>query len=333
MTAYDTTIKEIQPGIFRIPIPVPLPLQFVYAYAIWDPEGFWLIDLGMDVDEARLAWDQADRDLGLGQHGIAGIIVTHYHPDHIGLAQFADEKWHAPIYLLEQEIMTARSVFEDTPPSPDLTSFMIQHGTPSDQVVLLEQEQSMRRTIVHLPPVMHALQAGHRFTLTNHTLQIVHQRGHTDHQAVVYDEVNELLFCGDQVLSRITPNISFWPNSDPNPLASYLDSLNELKAFPVRLALPAHEHLIDNLVERIDAIIAHHQERTAAVAEIVSHTPKTGYEVAKELFKRPLNAYQMRFAVSETLAHLEYLRLSGTVNRMEESPIRYRARASLNPFH
>ena len=326
MTSYDSIIKEIEPGIFRIPIPVPLPLQFVYAYAIWDPDGFWLIDLGMDVDEARHAWDQADRDLGLSQHGISGIIVTHYHPDHIGLAQYAHEKWHAPIYLLGQEIETARSVFEDRPPSPDLTAFMIQNGTPSDQVVLLEQEQSLRHTIVHLPPVMHALQVGQRFTLNNHTLQIVHQRGHTDHQAVVYDEVNQLLFCGDQVLSRITPNISFWPNSDPNPLASYLASLNELKTLPIRRALPAHEHLIDNLAERIDTILAHHRERTTTVAEIVSHTPKTGYEVAQELFKRPLNPYQMRFAVSETLAHLEYLRLCGVVDRGEESPIRYQAR-------
>lgn len=324
MKPYENTIKEIKPGIFRIPIPVPLPLQFVYAYAIWDPDGFWLIDLGMDVDEARAAWDQADRDLGLGQHGIRGIIVTHYHPDHIGLAQYADEKWHAPIYLLEEEIKTARSVFEETPPGPDLTAFMIQHGTPSDQVVLLEQEQSLRRTIVHLPPVMHALQAGQKIDLKNHSLQIIHQRGHTDHQAVIYEERTQLLFCGDQVLSRITPNISFWPDSDPNPLASYLASLEELKVFPVRLALPAHEHLIDNVNERIDVIIAHHQERTAAVMEIIRGTPKTGYEVAKELFKRPLNPYQMRFAVSETLAHLEYLRLNRKLVRVEGSPIRYR---------
>lgn len=325
MTPYDSTIREIQPGIFRIPIPVPLPLQYVYAYAITDPQGVWLIDLGMDVEEARAAWDQADRDLGLSQHTVAGIIVTHYHPDHIGLAQYAADKWQAPIYLLGDEITLARSIFEDTPPGPDLTAFMIQNGTPPDEVVLLEQEQSLRRTIVHLPPVMHPLKAGQKIVLQDHVLQIIHQRGHTDHQAVIYEEREHLLFCGDQVLSRITPNISFWPNSDPNPLASYLTSLRELKALPVRLALPAHEHLIDNLNQRIDDIIAHHAERTQDVIEIVS-SPKSGYEVAKELFKRPLNAYQMRFAVSETLAHLEYLRLEGDLDRLDGTPIRYQRR-------
>lgn len=323
MTPYDSHIKELSPGIFRIPIPVPLPLQYVYAYAIIDPQGVWLIDLGMDVEEARAAWDQADRDLDLSQRTVAGIIVTHYHPDHIGLAQYAAEKWRAPIYLLEAEIQQARSIFEDTPPGPDLTAFMIQHGTPPDEVVQLEQEQSLRRTIVHLPEVLHPLHVGQKIPLQDHVLQIIHQRGHTDHQAVIYDEREHFLFCGDQVLSRITPNISFWPNSDPNPLQSYLTSLNELKAFPVRMALPAHEHLIDNLNPRIDAIIAHHAERTQDVMEILSSGKTTGYDVAKELFKRPLNAYQMRFAVSETLAHLEYLRLEGKVNRVDGSPVRY----------
>lgn len=325
MTPYENTIKEIQPGIFRIPIPVPLPLQFVYAYAISDPDGFWLIDLGMDVEEARAAWDQADTLLGLSQHTVAGVIVTHYHPDHIGLSQYATDKWHAPIYLLEDEITSARSIFEDTPPAPDLTAFMIQHGTPQDEMVLREKDRSLGRTVVHLPKVMHPLKRGQRIVLQRHVLQILHQRGHTDHQAVIYDEMEHLLFCGDQVLSRITPNISFWPNSDPNPLASYLESLAELKTLSVRMALPAHEHLIDDLNHRIDKILSHHAERTHDVLEIVTSS-KTGYEVAKVLFKRPLNAHQMRFAVSETLAHLEYLRLEGKIDRLDGHPVRYQRR-------
>ena len=158
--------------------------------------------------------------------------------------------------------------------------------------------------------------------LSNTTLKIFQQSGHTDHQAVIYDQAREVLFCGDQILSRITPNVSLWPNADPNPLASYLASLKSLKHIKVAQGLPAHEHLIDDLDARIDAIVAHHFERSEEILHLLDQ-PQTGYQVAQRLFKRPLNRYQMRFALSETLAHLEYLRLSSRIDREDSDLIVY----------
>ncbi len=325
MNPYETEITEPVKGIFRIPIPVPLPLKFVYAYAVMDPQGIWIIDLGMDVPEARQAWASADQALGLSARGVAGVIVTHYHPDHIGLAQFAYDLWHAPVHLLEGEIAIARRIFEDSPTAIDMATFLQKNGAPAEEVLFLKREENARRTIVHLPTELVALEDGQRIPLSDTTLQIIQQSGHTDHQAVIYDEARQVLFCGDQILSRITPNISLWPDSDPNPLASYLSSLNRLKEYPIRMGLPAHEHLIDDLNARIDAIIAHHYERGDEVEQLLDE-PQTGYQVARRLFKRPLNPYQMRFALSETLAHLEYLRLAQRIARDDDEFIRYRRR-------
>lgn len=322
MIPYESNITEPAPGIFRIPIPVPLPLKFVYAYAVMDPQGVWIIDLGMDVPEARQAWHEATQSLGLDRREVSGVIITHYHPDHIGLAAFAHELWRAPIYLLEGEIASARQIFEDQPEAVNMADFLRKNGAAQEDIRLLNQEAIARRTIVRLPSELIPLHDLQDIVLGDTTLKILQQSGHTDHQAVIYDQSREVLFCGDQILSRITPNISLWPNADPNPLASYLASLNSLKRLKVSRGLPAHEHLIDDLNARIDAIIAHHFERSEEVIELLDH-PQTGYQVAKRLFKRPLNPYQMRFALSETLAHLEYLRLSQRIEREDSDLIMY----------
>jgi glyoxylase-like metal-dependent hydrolase (beta-lactamase superfamily II) len=322
MIPYEIKITEPAPGIFRIPIPVPLPLKFVYAYAVIDSRGVWIIDLGMDVPEARQAWHEANQSLGLDRRGVAGVIITHYHPDHIGLAAFAHELWHAPIYMLAGEIASARQLFEDQPEAINMADFLRKNGAVQEDILLLNHEAVARRTIVRLPSELVPLHDLQDIVLGDTTLKIFQQSGHTDHQAVVYDKTREVLFCGDQILSRITPNISLWPNADPNPLASYFASLKSLKHIKVAQGLPAHEHLIEDLNARIDAIVAHHFERSEEVMQLLDH-PQTGYQVAKRLFKRPLNPYQMRFALSETLAHLEYLRLSQRIDREDSDLILY----------
>lgn len=297
-------ITEPEEGIFRVAIPVPLPLRFVYSYVITLPQGVLVVDLGMDTPEARDVWQRASETLGLRPGRVWGIVITHFHPDHIGLSSFAQALWECPVMMLEEEKDTAYQVFTE---HLSFSSFFTQHGLPATDVHVLDEERTWAQG-VKLPAVIQGLHANTYLG----DLQVIEQKGHTDHQLVLYWPSRELLFTGDQVLDRITPNISFWPDADPDPLASYLTSLKTLQTLPVKLALPAHEALIVALSDRIDEIVAHHHERAQQVLTRISQ-PHTAYEVAQSLFRRPLTPSQWRFALSETLAHLEYLRLRGQV--------------------
>lgn len=296
-------IMEPVEGVFRIPIPVPLPLKYLYSYAITLGSEYLILDLGMDTEEAQQAWKNASQYLGLKPGRVKAVFITHFHPDHVGLAQFASQSWDTPIFMWEKELQTVYQVFDQSP--APLTPFFTYHGMPGDLAEYLDQERWLTRWVVKLPhnPPIQPLDPAQTWG----PFQLLDQAGHTDHQLLLYWPERKLLFTGDQVLSRITPNISYWPDADPDPLASYLQSLQQLNALPVSLGLAAHEALIEDVPQRIQELLAHHEDRARRIVELLT-TPQTAFEVAQHLFTRPLTRFQWRFAVSETLAHLEYLR-------------------------
>jgi glyoxylase-like metal-dependent hydrolase (beta-lactamase superfamily II) len=139
--------------------------------------------------------------------------------------------------------------------------------------------------------------------------------GHSDGQLVFYDPTDRLLLCGDHVLMKITPNISLWPHGDPNPLAAYLNSVAELAKLEVALALPGHGPVMEGLGfhGRIAEIGTHHHHRLDETLATLSQ-PSTVYEVSQRLFNHQnLGIHEMRFAATETLAHLDYLVADGRV--------------------
>ena len=314
-------ITEPISGVFRIPIPVPLPLKYLYSYAIALNQDYLVLDLGMDTPQARDAWMKATQHLGLEHGRVRAVFLTHFHPDHVGLADFAADLWQAPLFMWKQELETVYRLFDESPKS--LMTFFSLHGMPQDMAEYLDQERFFTQAVVHLP-VNPRIQPLDPLT-TWGPFQLLDQAGHTDHQLLLYWPERQLLFTGDQVLARITPNISFWPDTDPDPLASYLESLRKLQMLPVRLGLPAHEGVINDVGGRIDELIKHHNERAGRILDLLS-VPRTAFETAQHLFKRDLTRSQWRFALSETLAHLEYLRVRNLATFYEVQGIgRYQA--------
>ncbi len=296
-------ITQPAEGIFRIAIPVPLPLKYLYSYVISMDSQYLILDLGMDTPEARQTWMNVSKHLGLAPGRVSSVFITHFHPDHVGLAQFAADLWDAPLFMWGQEIDTVYQIFGNS--SRNLVPFLEFHGMPHDLATYVDQEQFFTKSVVRLPaqPPIQPLDP----LTTWGPLQLLDQPGHTDHQLLLYWPERELLFTGDQILARITPNISLWPNTDPDPLASYLQSLRYLHQLPVKMGLPAHEAIIPDVPGRITEIIHHHDDRAQRILDLINE-PHTAFEVAQKLFTRPLTQFQWRFAVSETLAHLEYLR-------------------------
>jgi glyoxylase-like metal-dependent hydrolase (beta-lactamase superfamily II) len=175
-------------------------------------------------------------------------------------------------------------------------------------------------------PVLTRVRDGEHICVGGEAYNIHWVAGHSDGHMLLHRVRDGLLFLGDQVLLKITPNIGLWPLLDPNPLQSYLTSLETLAALDVSLALPGHRALIHDLAGRISEIKHHHELRLQACLHAAGEGA-TGYEVCLHIFPRLLNADDIRMGMVEALSHLEYLASQQRLERLDGEVIRYRRRA------
>lgn len=320
-------ITPITPDIFQIQIPLPFALRIVNCYLLRGDDGWTVVDTGLNTSKARAAWQEAFAELGIRPHDIEQIVLTHIHPDHYGLAGWlaewcvADGGERPSVRLSAREAWLAVHFWgRPVADQPAYRHFWSQCAVPADlaQAILETTEQTRLRTYPH-PTAHDIIEPGVPIRLGNRIMQPLLMPGHSDGQLVFYDAADRLLLCGDHVLQTITPNISLWPDGEANPLGRYLDSLDELARLEVRLALPGHGPVMMDLHGRIAQIAHHHHERLAQT-EAALPQPSTVYEVSQRLFNHAsLSVHEMRFAATETLAHLDYLVRHGRARRHEEA--------------
>jgi glyoxylase-like metal-dependent hydrolase (beta-lactamase superfamily II) len=161
---------------------------------------------------------------------------------------------------------------------------------------------------------------------------VVWTPGHSPGHICLYDAQRQVFFSGDHILPVITPNISLRLPSAGNPLGDFINSLNKVKTLDVKLVLPAHEHIFSNLPARVKEIIQHHRHRNQEILDTLKTEPRTAYEISAEITWMPefggvkfhnLAIWDRRMAVSETLAHLEALRLDGIISQFSRDGIIY----------
>lgn len=314
-------------GIASIAIPVPLPLKWVNSYLLGPEDGPWLIvDAGMDTQEARDSWRPVVQERRLRGNTV-GIYLTHYHPDHTGIAAWLSQQVEAPVYMMDAEVPQLFEVFGEGNRTPELLSqYFLRHGMEEDEADLIARDHQATSGFVHLPPRSEVLtvQDGDTFSVSGESWTVLWTPGHTDGQGLLWNRESGTLVSGDHILPRITPNISRWPDRDPNPLLRYLTSLQELQTRHLTDAYPAHGGHIPDVHQRIAELLEHHRERLIAMWA-ACRTPATAYDVSRRLFRKDLTPHQLRFAVGETLAHLEYLVACRQMERLEDRPVRYRA--------
>jgi glyoxylase-like metal-dependent hydrolase (beta-lactamase superfamily II) len=171
-----------------------------------------------------------------------------------------------------------------------------------------------------------ALLPNTRLRIGAREFQAIATPGHSDEHLALYCAGERLLLCGDTVLIKITPNISLWPHGRPNPLADFIQTLDRLRRLDVGMALPGHGPLITLFRQRLDELRAHHDERLRAV-EQAAGDGATAFAVCTAIFPtEQLSPHQIRFAIAETLAHLEYLVGAGRVDRVDCEPVIYRSK-------
>ena len=318
-------VAEVAEGVHQLKVPIPIPLVYVSAYLVEGSDGWTLIDTGFDYDEGKAAWERGARSLGFSlESDVSRIIVTHFHPDHLGAARWLQETSGAPVCMLDSEIQNSRAVWEDR----DTSSFvehLVRHGMDRETT---KRATASMRTGLALPEKMVALTEGEELTLGPGMARAIRAPGHADHQVVLHDEGRRLLFAADHILLKITPNVGLWPETLPNPLHRYEESLRSMRDLPAETVLPGHGPIFHDLPGRVDELLAHHEERLEEMLGEIEGGPKTSFEVSRKVFRYGLSIYERCFALAETLAHLDHLVLQGRAERVEEGDDLVRFHAS-----
>lgn len=312
---------QVAEAVYQLKLPVPLPLQFVSVYLIEGSDGWTIVDTGYHYPATYEVWESAVNAVRLDlDRDVVRIVVTHFHPDHLGGARWLQERSGAPVYMLEEEIHRSRALWGGEPDPTPFVDHLARHGMPHE---LAASAAAKMRANLPLPEQMLPLSAGEKLDSGHGFLRVVHTPGHADYQLMLHDEERRILFAADHVLLKITPNIGLWPESEPNPLALYLESIESLRKLDVGLVLPGHGPVFHDLEGRISELVAHHDERLEFMRSELNGTSLTSYEVSRRAFRGALTIYQRCFALAETLAHLDHLVLEGRARIADGEPVTY----------
>lgn len=320
----STVTTEVSPGIFQARIPVPFPLKFVNCYLVAVDGGWVMIDAGLHYPAAEEAWDRALAEIGLRPDHLKAIYLTHYHPDHFGMAGFWQQRSGAPVFMssIEAEIAGYVWVNQDSV-ARHLRDFFRMYGMPTEVASGIEAQMRQIAPLTLPHPVITPLPDGDAQD-TGGTMPMLESyrplvyAGHTDGHLCLYHPDQGLFIAGDHILPKITPNISLWPQSHPDPLGAYLESLPELAHLEVSLVLPAHGPVFATYHQRIEEIQSHHADRLQRMASEAG-AGRTAYEICDAIFDiQQLTPHQARFAMAETLSHLTYLVRRGRLLQEEQ---------------
>ncbi|MEI7025194.1 MBL fold metallo-hydrolase [Paenibacillus sp. y28] len=311
-------IHEVTATITQVKVPLPFPLRWVNSYVIREGDGITVIDPGLHTPDSVAVWQEAMAGLGFGFRDVQQIVLTHHHPDHYGLAGWLQAESGAPVYLSEQGIRQAALLWSDQRTMTDgLHALFLQHGMDAETGKQLQENMESFVPMVSPQPDLLTLPEEGTIRLGAAEYRILHTPGHALGHLCFLDERAGRIFCGDHVLPSISPNVSLMPGLEVNPLASFLESLQEVSALRVTEALPGHRDPFAQFSERALELIRHHEERLALMRSRLS-VPMTAYALCRDIFGHRLTLHQLRFAMAETLAHVVYLESEGLITASEQ---------------
>jgi len=324
-------------GVKWIRMPLPFALDHINLWLLRDEidgrQGWTIIDCGIARDEVKTLWDQVF-DSQLEGLPVLRVLVTHMHPDHVGLADWLCERWQAPLWMSMTDYMTALLWSSETQGSGPNGEAAVRHFTRhgmSDPESLdkIRQRTGYYTSMVPSVPRRYVrLMHGDRVRIGANGWQVIVGYGHAPEHVSLYSDALGVLISGDMVLPRISTNVSvFAYEPEANPLPLYLNSLDRYAHLPAdTLVLPSHGRPFKGLHERIAQQHSHHADRLAEVLAACA-TPQSTADIVPVLFKRKLDLHQMTFAMGEALAHLHALYFEGKLTRAtgQDGVVRFRA--------
>ena len=309
---------ELAPGIFWVRMPLPFELNHINLWLLEEVDGWTLVDTGLNLDAIKANWGTvlAER---CRDKPVKRIVVTHCHPDHLGLARWLGEKSGAPTWITLGEMLNACAWYHQLPnyDVDGMVGFFRRHGLDEARAALLfDRGPTYRARVDGLPLEYHRLIAGDALRIGGDDWRVIVGHGHSPEHASLHCAARKVLISGDMLLPRIFTNVSAMSsNPDGDPLGCFLDSIARFAALPDdTLVLPSHGRPFRGIHARVAQLAAHHEERFEALLAALD-TPKSACELIPTLFRRELDAHQVMFAMGESIAHLNHLEHTGRARR------------------
>ena len=308
----------IMPGIEWICMPLPFALNHINLWLLAEEGGYATIDTGIATPEVRDAWNTI-----LANRTLTRAIVTHLHPDHVGMASWLEQEKGAPLWMSQGDYLTATLINAGISPfsTAALINFFIRHGLSQTMSSAFEERGNhYKNGVPALPNSYRQLFAGDVLRIGPHDWRTIVGYGHAAEHMSLYCEELHVLISGDMLLPRISTNISVHPaNPYGNPLKLFLDSIDRfLELPPDTLVLPSHGRPFRGLHGRVAQLHAHHVERCDILLKACKGNAFSAAEIIPALFEREFSdPHQTMFAMGEAIAHLNYLVHAGKMQRLE----------------
>jgi glyoxylase-like metal-dependent hydrolase (beta-lactamase superfamily II) len=313
----ESGLVELADGIRRVTFALPLGIDHVHCYLLRDGDGTWtIVDTGLGLPGAGQAWqavlDELDAPVGR-------IVISHFHPDHVGAAAIVAELTGAPVHQGAIDHAQCVRAWGRERSLDRLTAFMVEHGLPIADADAFRADSETLASYVQVVDEPELLEPGERID----GWEILHLPGHADgHLALLRDGV---LIAGDTLLATISPVVGLYNDARPDPLGDFLSSLARIVELAPRIAYTGHRAAIEDPAGRARELVAHHAHRLELTAEALDGEPVTAFEISHAIFPDPLSSGLRRFALAEALAHVEHLVGKGAAERVDAGPVRYAA--------
>ncbi|TDV56328.1 MBL fold metallo-hydrolase [Actinophytocola oryzae] len=319
---------EVAGGVWSVALPFPNPLGFAFSYVVPVAGGVVVVDAGWDSDTCWEAFLAGLASAGAGLDDLVGVVITHVHPDHYGLAERIRATTAAWIAVHPAERPRIAAGEHDRERAiTDMAEWLRQAGAPASEFAELESDAADMKARISMVVPEHDLLDGDAVPGTDGSLIAVHTPGHTPGHLCFHDQQRRLLFTGDHILPRVTPNVSKRPQSDVDPLRDFLASLRKVGGYGDVAVLPGHEWTFHGLDDRLDYLLAHHEERLTEIEAAVGAGAGTVWEVVRAVtWSRPferLRGRARRSAIGETFSHLYRLAAAQRVQWVPGCPDRW----------
>lgn len=307
---------EVAPGVHWVRMPLPFALDHINLWLLDDGDEYVIVDCGYGNEHTRTLWSSIlDRD----PRPLGRLVVTHHHPDHLGLASWLCARNDAPLYMSAGEFLAGQALWHQLPGYniADMLDQFQRHGLDPARLSALDiRGNAYRAGIPEMPKRFRRLRDGEQLRINGHDWRAIAGYGHAPEHISLYCASLGVLISGDMLLPRISTNVSVYAATpDDDPLGYFLASIEELCNMPTdTLVLPSHGKPFKGIQPRVQQLADHHRDRCQALLDACG-SAQNAADLLSTLFSRELDTHQLMFAMGEAIAHLNHLEHRGALQR------------------